>query len=101
MSKTINKAELVSRIAIRTEVTHQQALTIVDAMLEEVQAAVEQGGKVTLVGFGTFAAREQAARTARNPRTGEQIPVEAKVVPTFKVGIPFKERVKNAASKAQ
>lgn len=95
----VNKAELVHRVAISAEVDHENALNVVHALLEEVQAAVERGEKVTLVGFGTFEGRHRAAREARNPRTGEKIEVDATVAPVFKASVPFKKRVADAAAK--
>lgn len=100
MSSTANRRDLARRTAEKTGHTVETANLIIEEFLDQVQEAVASGEKVALLGFGTFAAREQAARTARNPRTGEEIPVAAKMVPAFKVGIPFKERVKDAAPKA-
>jgi DNA-binding protein HU-beta len=96
--ETVNRSELVARVAARTEVTHNTVNAILGAALEEVQAAVEQGERVTLVGFGTFEGRARNARTARNPHNGEPIQVDAKTAPAFKAAVPFKQRVANAAA---
>lgn len=95
----VNKSVLVDRVARTAEVHHETALTVVNALIEEVQAIVAEGGKVTLVGFGTFEGRARAAREGRNPRTGEKIDVEATVAPAFKASVPFKKRVADAAAK--
>lgn len=94
---TVPKRELIARIAVRSNVTAAQADAVVIALLEEVQAAVAEGHKVTLPRFGTFEPRERQARTARNPRTGEEIPVEARRAPGFKAAAGFKQRVNDGA----
>ena len=63
------------------------------AFVESVQEALENGEKVQLGGFGTFETRERAAREGRNPRTKEVISIPASVVPVFKAGKEFKEKV--------
>ena len=64
-----------------------------NAIGNSVEEALEKGEKVQLVGFGTFETRERAARTGRNPRTKEEIEIPASVVPVFKAGKEFKEKV--------
>lgn len=96
--ETVSKSELVARAAARTQIEHNTVNAILGAVLEEVQGAVEQGEKVTVVGFGTFEGRERGARTARNPRTGEPIQVEATTTPAFKAAGAFKKRVAEAAA---
>lgn len=98
--ETVNKSELVHRVARGSNVDHQTALNVVNALIEEVQGAVASGDKVVLVGFGTFEGRARAARTARDPRTGEEISVEAKTAPAFKAAVTFKKRVADAAKSA-
>ena len=97
--ETVNRNELATRVSVRTDVGHNTVNAILGAVLEEVQAAVERGERVTIVGFGTFEGRERNARTARNPHNGQTIQVAAKTAPAFKAAVPFKQRVADAAAK--
>jgi len=92
----MNKSELVEAIATSTEVTKKQADLVLTATLEHIVEAVESGQKVTLVGFGSFEPKTQAAREGRNPKTGEAIAIPERVAPKFHAGKEFKERVANA-----
>lgn len=98
--ESVSKSGLVARIAQSAGVSHDNALGVVNALLEEIQAAVARGEKVTVIGFGTFEGRQRAARETRNPRTGEKIGVDATVAPAFKPAKPFKNRVADAAKRA-
>ena len=89
----MNKAELITRMAEKSQLTKKDAETALKAFVESVQEALENGEKVQLVGFGTFETRERAAREGRNPRTKEVISIPASVVPVFKAGKEFKEKV--------
>lgn len=89
----MNKAELVDKIAAKVNCTKKEADLILTATLEVIQDAVSQGDKVTLVGFGTFEARERQAREGRNPSTGQPIKIPATKVPVFSAGKLFKEKV--------
>ena len=89
----MNKAELVTKISEKSQLTKKDAETALKAFIESVQEALENGEKVQLVGFGTFETRERAAREGRNPRTKEVINIPASVVPVFKAGKEFKEKV--------
>ena len=91
----MNKQELIEKLMAKTKtpVTHADMERIVTGFMDEVKAAVAAGDTVSLVGFGTFEARERAARTARNPQTGETLKVAAKKAPAFKAGKAFKEAV--------
>lgn len=60
-------------------------------MLEGVEKGLKEEGKVTLVGFGTFSAKKREARTGRNPQTGEEVKIAARVVPNFKAGTKLKD----------
>src|SRR2546421_12128338 len=88
----VNKAELIDALAGRLgdKRTATQAL---DAVLAEVQAAVTKGDRVAITGFGVFEKRVRAARTARNPRTGEAVKVKKTSVPAFRAGASFKDQV--------
>jgi DNA-binding protein HU-beta len=93
----MNKGELVDAIAQKANVTKKEADSILTATLETILEAVANGDKVTIVGFGSFEARERQAREGRNPATGETIQIPATRVPVFAAGKGFKERVAPAA----
>ena len=94
------KSELVQRIATRNPRLYQRDLeNVVNAILDEVVAALARGDRVELRGFGAFSVRHRFARTARNPRTGEHVSVEQKSFPFFKPGKEMRVRLnrENAA----
>jgi len=82
----MNKAELIAKIAEDAGVTKTQANASLDSFVEAVTKTLKGGGKVTLVGFGTFSVSKRAARTGRNPQTGAAIKIKAKKVARFKAG---------------
>ena len=82
----MNKAELISKIADDAGVTKTQANAALDSFVEAVTKTLKGGGKVTLVGFGTFSVSKRAARNGRNPQTGAVIKIKAKKVARFKAG---------------
>ena len=88
----VSKSQLAQRIAARGA-TPAQAAHAVDAVLGEITAALAAGEKVTLLGFGSFEPVARAARTARNPRTGETVPVAAATVPRFHPGAGLRAAV--------
>ncbi|MFP7171161.1 HU family DNA-binding protein [Terribacillus sp. 179-K 1B1 HS] len=90
----MNKAELVEAVAQQAELSKKDASKAVDALLETISETLAKDEKVQLVGFGTFEVRERAARTGRNPQTGEEITIPASKAPAFKAGKDFKEAVK-------
>jgi DNA-binding protein HU-beta len=90
----MNKAELVSHVATEANIGKAEAVAAVEAVLSGVTEALAKGEAVSLVGFGTFSVAERAARTARNPRTGEPIEVAASKSPKFKAGKSLKDAVK-------
>ena len=88
----MNKAELVSRMAEKSELTKKEAETALNAFMKSVEEALVAGDKVSLVGFGTFESRERAARIGRNPRNPEEtIEIAASKNPCFKAGKALKE----------
>ena len=87
----MTKAELVDYIAEKAELTKADAARALEAVMEGVTAGLKKSGKVTLVGFGTFSAKKRAARTGRNPQTGEEVKIAARVVPGFKAGNKLKD----------
>ncbi len=89
----MNRNELIAQVAQATGLTRKDATAAVASVFETVSAALTNGEKVSLPGFGTFEVREHAARTARNPRTGETIEVAASKAPAFKPGKTLKDAV--------
>ena len=89
----MNKAELITKMAVKSQLTKKDAESALKAFIESVQEALENGEKVQLIGFGTFETRERDAREGRNPRTKETITIPASTVPVFKAGKEFKDRV--------
>ncbi|AGY90985.1 transcriptional regulator [Spiribacter curvatus] len=89
----MNKSELIDAVAESADLSKADATKAVDAFSSTVTDALNQGDQVTLVGFGTFTVRERAARTGRNPRTGESIDIPASKVPGFKAGKALKDAV--------
>lgn len=94
----MNKSELAERLAGRTGMSKAAARDAVDGVFEAVGEALANGEDVRVLGFGTFGIRNRPARTARNPRTGEAIPVAASTVPVFKAGAVLKNAVRGGAS---
>lgn len=91
---SINKTSLIEIVKANTGSTNKAARETVEALLDAVITTVAKGEKVQIIGFGTFEARERAAREGRNPQTGEVLKIEATTVPAFKAGKAFKEAVK-------
>ena len=89
----MNKQELIKKMAADAEITQKQAAAALESMIKNIEATVADGKKVSLVGFGTFEAKQREARTSRNPRTGEPVEVAASTVPAFKAGKEFKNKV--------
>lgn len=90
----MNKAELVDIVAQRVGTTKKETGAIVETVLEEITRALSSGEKVQLVGFGNFEIRERAARTGRNPQTGETIQIEASRIPAFRAGKGLREVIR-------
>ena len=89
----MNKEELVQEIAKKASVTQKEAAEVLTTLIDTIQKTVKKGGKVTLVGFGTFESRKRAARIGRNPQTGKELKIPAKTVPVFSAGKKFKVAV--------
>ena len=94
----MNKAELVSAIATKSELSKKDCEAALNAFIATVEETLEKGDKVILVGFGTFEVRERSERKGRNPRTGEEMVIPASKVPSFKAGKDLKTKV-NAGKK--
>jgi len=89
----MNKSELIEAVAQSADISKAAAARAVDGVLQSITNALQEGDQVTLVGFGTFSVRERAARTGRNPRTGEAIQIKASKIPSFKAGKALKDAV--------
>ncbi len=89
----MNKAELIDQVAEAAGLTKKQAGDAVDAVIGGIKNAVAAGDKVSLTGFGIFEKSERAARTGRNPQTGEPVQIKATSVPKFRAGAEFKKHV--------
>ena len=87
----MNKAEIIDAVADAADISKAAATRAVDGMLDAVTKALKKGDTVTLVGFGTFSVRKRAARSGRNPRTGEVIKIKASKAPGFKAGKALKD----------
>jgi DNA-binding protein HU-beta len=90
---TVNKAQLVEALSTRLGEDKKRTAATVDALLDTVYRTVQKGEKVALTGFGVFEKRDRAARTARNPATGEKVRVKKTSVPAFRAGQEFKNVV--------
>ena len=89
----MNKTELIAAIAAKAELSKKDAEKALNATIDTITAALAEGEKVQLVGFGSFETKTREARTGRNPRTGENIEIAASRMPTFKAGQALKNKV--------
>ena len=89
----MNKQELIASIAQSAEISKTDAAKALAATIDSITKAMAKGDKVQLVGFGTFEVRARAARTGKNPRTGEAIEIAASKVPSFKAGKALKDTI--------
>ena len=89
----MNKTELVAAIAEKAEISKKDAEGVVAAFTEIVTKELKKGGKVQLVGFGTFEVTKRSARSGRNPQTGETMKIAASKAPKFKAGKAFKDAI--------
>ena len=89
----MNKGELIDKIAKEAKITKGQATDALDSVITGVSGTLSKGGKVTLVGFGTFSITKRAARKGRNPQTGKEINIKAKKVAKFKAGTELAKKV--------
>jgi len=89
----VNKSELIDAIAASADIPKAAAGRALDATIEAITGALKNDDQVVLVGFGTFSVKDRAARTGRNPQTGEPIQIKAAKVPGFKPGKALKDAV--------
>ena len=95
--RSVIKSELVQRMAARNPHLYQRDIeNIIDAILGEIGDALARGERVELRGFGAFSTKQRQARTGRNPRTGDKVPVTEKLAPFFKTGKEMRERLNRA-----
>lgn len=89
----MTRSDLIARIAQRRGLFQRDVERVVGTVFDEVTEALSRGDRVELRGFGAFSIKERDARTGRNPRTGDAVAVDAKVVPFFKTGKQLRERL--------
>ncbi len=96
----ITKSDIVDKIAERTGLTKLETKAVVDGFLLSIVDALAEGKRIELRGFGVFSVKSRKPRMARNPRTGDPVPLEERYVPTFRVSSEFQDRVhqRHAAS---
>lgn len=93
MNAKISKKQLVKDIADAIHMSQNDVDKVIDAFIEVVSNHLHQRNDIRLTGFGIFSTRDRKASTARNPATGEEIQVQASVVPTFRPGSPLREKI--------
>ncbi len=92
----MNKAELAEKIAAKVQLSKKQAEETLEAMVDTIISTLKAGGEVTITGFGSFSARQRAARMGVNPQNpGEKMQIPAVVVPKFKAGKSLKDALKS------
>jgi len=89
----MNKSELIEKIASGADISKAAAGRALDSFIDAVTESLKDGGKISLVGFGTFEVRQRAERTGRNPQTGKEIKIAAANIPAFKAGKALKDAV--------
>ncbi|MBC3767317.1 integration host factor subunit alpha [Neptunicella marina] len=92
----LTKAEMADHLFEKLGINKRDAKELVEAFFEEVREALEAGEQVKLSGFGNFDLRQKNERPGRNPKTGEDIPIRARRVVTFRPGQKLKSRVENS-----
>jgi DNA-binding protein HU-beta len=97
----MNKGELIDAVSKMTQHSKAQTAEMFDAFMAVVQNSLTSGNNVQMIGFGTFAVEERAARTGRNPATGKEMKIPAKKVVKFKVGSKLKDAVAGAKAKGK
>jgi len=101
MTMALTKADLVETLLDETELNKHEAKELIDQFFEEVKTALESGRSVKLSGFGNFDLRDKKQRPGRNPKTGEEIPITARRVVTFKPGQKLKAKVEDYTESQQ
>lgn len=91
----LTKAELAENLFEKLKISKKESKELVEQYFEEIKSALQEGENVKLSGFGNFELRDKNPRPGRNPKTGEDIPITARRVVTFKAGQKLKARVEN------
>ena len=91
----MNKSDIVARVADRTSLSKAQAQDALNAVFEVIRDGLSNGDTITLIGFGTFSTKSRAARTGRNPRTGQRMAIAASKTPSFKAGKSLRDAVRS------
>lgn len=99
MGKTVNKSELIEKLAEMSGLNVLQSEEIVNLIYRKMRDTMMNGGRVEIRGFGSFVVKEYEGYQGRNPKTGAKIPVPPKKLPFFKVGKELKERIDNPNTK--
>ncbi len=94
MANVITKTDLVDKVAAATEITKAEATKVVAAVLDAIKDELAAGNEVNIAGFGKFVVRDRAARTGKNPATGEAIQIPATKAPAFVAGKALKDAIK-------
>jgi len=89
----MNKSDLITAIAEHANLTKADAGRALDGLTKTIETTLKAGETITLVGFGTFAVKDRAERTGRNPQTGQEITIAAAKIPSFKAGKTLKDAV--------
>lgn len=89
----MNKSDLIDRIVEKSDLPRKKAESVINLVFDSMTQALSRDERIEIRGFGSFVSKRYRARTGRNPRTGETIPVPAKRLPFFKVGKELRERV--------
>ena len=92
-----NKCDLIDKIHLDAKITKIQSKNALEAIIRIITSELQKGGKVNIIGFGAFEARQREARMGRNPQTGESIKIAASRLPAFKPGKTLKESLKSMA----
>jgi integration host factor subunit beta len=95
---TMNKAELITKVSEKANVTQKVAKVIVDTLFDGMKESLEKGERIEIRGFGSFVVRSYGGYKGRNPKTGEIVEVPPKKLPFFKVGKELKEIVNTGAA---
>ena len=90
----MNNQELISKIAEKADISRKDAMAALTALITSITEALKAGEKIAIPNLGTFEVRERAARTGKNPRTGEAVEIAAKRLPAFKLAKALKDAVK-------
>ena len=96
----MNKQELIDKVSTQLGASKRDVTNVVETALDELKRAVARGEKVALAGFGVFHGQKRAARTGRNPQTGEAVKIKATTLPKFRPGAEFKAVVSGAKKPA-